>query len=218
MIRVEFSFDDGSIYDLRVADMMASYGYNATFYVPVNWQRYLLAKHIDPLTPNDLKNIASHFTLGSHGVNHELLTRVSSETQDKEILGSMLYWQEQGYNVQSFCYPRGYFDEEIKKKVASAGYTNARTVKVGNLDPAVDEYETKTTVHVGYDRDEYETDWLTYAKNKVTEAIEKANNGEDVVYHAWAHSEEIHRYQQWDRFATLLKIIRESLVDEDSIT
>lgn len=218
MIRIEFSFDDGSVYDLRVADMLQSYGYNATFYVPVNWQRYLLSKHIDPLSPNDLKNLASNFTLGSHGVNHELLTRVSEEKQDKEILGSMLYWQEQGYEITSFCYPRGYFDKSIKKKVMLAGYTNARTVKVGNLDPATDPYETETTVHVGYDRDEYNTDWFTYAKNKVLEAIDKHNNGEDVVYHAWGHSEEIHRYQQFDRFAEFLRFLTERLKDEDSIT
>jgi peptidoglycan/xylan/chitin deacetylase (PgdA/CDA1 family) len=211
VIRVEFSFDDGSIYDLRVADMMASYGYNATFYVPVNWQRYLLAKHIDPLTPNDLKNIASHFTLGSHGVNHELLTRVSSETQDKEILGSMLYWQEQGYNVQSFCPPRGYFDDNIKAKVMKAGYKSMRTVNVGALSPADDPFETDVTVHIGYDREVYETDWLTYAKSKMDEALDMAGRGEEVVYSCFGHSEEIHRYQQWDRVGTLLKLLSERL-------
>lgn len=216
MIKIEFSFDDGSIYDLRTADMMASYGYDATFYIPVNWQRYLASKGIEALSPNDVKSLADNFTLGSHGINHELLTRVSEDKQNQEILGSMLYWQKEGYEVTSFCYPRGYFDENIKNKVIKAGYTNARTVKVGNLDIPSDPYETETTVHIGYDRDEYQTDWLSYAKDKVTEAIDKHLAGDDVVYHAWAHSAEIHRYQQWDRFAQLLKIIRESF-DEDSV-
>jgi peptidoglycan/xylan/chitin deacetylase (PgdA/CDA1 family) len=212
VIRVRASFDDGSIYDLRLADMMNSYSIDTTFYIPVNWQRYLATKGIESLSPNDVKSLANNFTLGSHGVNHELLTRVGEDKQNTEILGSMLYWQEQGYNVQSFCYPRGYYDEEIKNKVIKAGYQSARTVKVGNLDPPVDPFETITTVHVGYDRDEYETDWLTYAKNKVLEAIEKGNAGEDVDYHFWGHSEEIHRYQQWDRLGQLLRFINENLL------
>ncbi len=212
MIRVQASFDDGSIYDLRTADMVNSYGIDTTFYIPVNHARYLASKGIEALSPNDVKSIANNFTLGSHGVNHELLTRVSEDKQNNEILGSMLYWQEQGYEVTSFCYPRGYYDENIKNKVAKAGYTNARTVKVGSLTKADDPYETETTVHIGYDREDYETDWLTYAKRKVTEAIEMNNDGEDVEYHLWGHSEEIHRYQQWDRFGELLKVISENLL------
>lgn len=211
MIKVKFSFDDGSIYDLRIADMMASYGFDVTFYIPVNWQRYLLGKGIEPLSPNDLKNIANNFTLGSHGVNHELLTRVSEEKQDREILGSILYWQEQGYEVTSFCPPRGYFDELIKQKVMKAGYTSMRTVNVGALLPPDDPFETDVTVHIGYDRDVYETDWLTYAKSKVDKALDMAKDGQDVIYSCFGHSEEIHRYQQWDRIGELLRIINERL-------
>lgn len=211
MITIKASFDDGSAYDLRTADMMNSYGIDTTFYIPVNWQKYLMAKHIDPLSPNDIKALSNNFTIGSHGVNHELLTRVSEATQDREILGSILYWQEQGYNVDSFCYPRGYYDESIKNKVIKAGYKSARTVKVGNLDPADDPFETETTVHVGYDRDEYNTDWFTYAKEKVLEAIEKDQAGEEVVYHFWGHSEEIWRYQQYDRLGEFLRYLTERL-------
>lgn len=211
MITVSASFDDGSIYDLRIADMMNSYGIDTTFYIPVNWQRYLATKGLEALSPYDVKSIANNFTLGSHGVNHELLTRVSEAKQNQEILGSMLYWQEQGYEVTSFCYPRGYYDENIKNKVAKAGYSNARTVKVGSLTKADDPYETETTVHVGYDREEYETDWLTYAKRKIDEAIELAESGQDVIYSVFGHSEEIHRYQQWDRVGELFKLINERL-------
>ncbi len=211
MIRVQASFDDGSIYDLRTADMVNSYGIDTTFYIPVNHARYLASKGIEALSPNDVKSIANNFTLGSHGVNHELLTRVSEAKQDQEILGSMLYWQEQGYEVTSFCPPRGYFDDSIKGKVAKAGYTSMRTVNVGALLPPDDPFETDVTVHIGYDREIYETDWLTYAKRKIDEAIELAESGQDVVYSCFGHSEEIHRYQQWDRVGEFFKLINERL-------
>lgn len=214
MIKLEFSFDDGSIYDLRVADMLNGYGYTATLYIPVNWQRYLLKKGIDPLTWEHINELAKRFTIGSHGVNHELLTQTSPANQDKEIFESKDWWRRNGYNVDSFCYPRGYYDDNIKEKVKNAGYKNARTVKVGYLGKPEDPFETHTTVHVGYDRDEYNTDWLTYAKKKVKRAIEKDQAGEDVTYHAWGHSQEIHRYQQWDRFGNFLRYLNENLNSE----
>ena len=74
MIKTEFSFDDGSIYDLRTADILKQYGYNAIFYIPVNWQKYLANKRIDSLSYDDVIELSKHFTIGSHGVNHELLT------------------------------------------------------------------------------------------------------------------------------------------------
>lgn len=212
MIKLEFSFDDGSIYDLRIADMLNSYGYKATFYIPVNWQRYLLSKGIEPLTPEKLKHIASQFTLGSHGVNHTLLTQSSEKQQRQEIFESKKYWEQQGYTVDSFCYPRGYYNDEIKDMVKEAGYKIARTVKVGYLEPADDPYETNTTVHIGYDRDEYNMDWYSYAKNKVLEAIYRDREGEDIVFHAWGHSEEIHRLQQWERLGSFLRFINENLL------
>ncbi len=109
VIKLEFSFDDGSIYDMRLADMLSGYGYKATFYIPVNWQRYLLAKGIEPLSRDNLIEIANRFTLGSHGVNHALLTQCGEKQQRQEIFESKEYWKQQGYTVDSFCYPRGYY-------------------------------------------------------------------------------------------------------------
>lgn len=211
VIKLEFSLDDGSIYDLRSADMLNGYGYDATFYIPVNWQRYLARKGIDPLSWENVVDLASHFKIGSHGVNHELLTQTSPANQIKEIFESKAWWESHGYTVDSFCYPRGYYNDEIKDKVKKAGYKSARTVKVGNLEPAVDPFETETTVHVGYDRDEYGTDWYSYAKTKVLEAIARDNEGEDIVFHAWWHSEEVHRYQQWQRLGEFLRYLTERL-------
>ena len=57
MIKIVASFDDGSLYDLRTADMLNQHGLTATFYIPVNWQRYLATKRIDPLTFDDIKEL-----------------------------------------------------------------------------------------------------------------------------------------------------------------
>lgn len=211
MIKVFCSFDDGSIYDVRTAGMLNQYGFDATFYIPVNWQRYLSIKRIDAMSMDDVKELSKRFTIGSHGVNHELLTRIDSRKQDVEIKDSLAYWQENGFDVDSFCYPRGYYTEEIKDKVKKAGYKSARTVKVGELMPPKDVFETHTTVHVGLDRKEYGTDWLEYARTKVKEAITRDKNGEDIEYRFFGHSEELHRYQQWERFGLFLRYLNEHI-------
>jgi peptidoglycan/xylan/chitin deacetylase (PgdA/CDA1 family) len=211
MIKVTASFDDGSLYDLRTADMLNQHGLTATFYIPVNWQRYLATKRIDALSFDDIKQLDKLFTIGSHGVNHLLLTQISEARQLIEINESLEWWTEQGFKVDSFCYPRGYYDDDIKKKVKAAKYKSARTVKIGNLEPNKDPFEIETTVHIGYDRAEYGTDWLTYAKNKIKEAVLRDAEGEDVEFHFWGHSEEIHRYQQWDRFGLLLRYLDENI-------
>lgn len=213
VITVKFSFDDGSIFDVRVADLMYHYGIETKFYIPANWQTYLNQKGIEPLTSDLLKMISDQFEIGSHGVNHELLTRVDEDVQTYEIYKSREFWSEfvQG-DVNSFCYPRGYFNEEIKKKVENAGYLDARTTKVGNLLKPKDPFESPTTIHVGYDRDEYNTDWFTYGKIMVKEALKLSSEGKKVEFTAWGHSEEINRLDQWERFEEFLKYLRDTIL------
>lgn len=191
--------------------MLNSYGFDATFFIPVNWQRYLATKRIDALSYDDVQHIGKRFKIGSHGVNHKYLTQINDKELDDEIINSKKWWKEHGFDVNSFCYPRGYYSDKVKDKVKEAGYKWARTVKVGNLLPAKDPFETETTVHAGYDRKEYEGDWFEYARRKVKEAIKLNESGEEVIYHTWFHSEEVHRYQQWDKLGLLFKHLKDNL-------
>lgn len=208
MIKISSSWDDGSTYDLRIAEALKDCGYEVIFFVPVNWRKYNASKGITPLTHDELINIAETFELGSHGTDHQLLTRIGESGLTREINDSRKYWRSLRINTTAFCYPRGYYTTEIKQKVKDAGYKWARTVRIGELQPATDSFETHTTVHVGYDRKEYGTDWLTYAKAKIKEAIKRAYDGENIEYRYWGHSAEIEKYDQWDRFKEFLKELK----------
>lgn len=207
-MKIEISFDDGSVYDIKTVALLNRYRLKATFYIPVNWQKYLATKRIDALTYDEVMDIAKTHTIGAHGVNHELLTRVSKDKQINEIFLPIKWWREQGIEVTSFCYARGYYTQEIKDLVKRAGYKDARTVKVGELTNQ-DPYETHVTVHLGLDRAEYGTDWLTYAKSKFLEGYERSES-ENIIFRAFGHSEEIHRLQQWERFEGFLRFIHEN--------
>ena len=208
-IKLSASFDDGSMYDLRMADLMYRHSIPTTFYIPANYQKYLYQKGIASIEPTILQAIAEQFEIGSHGVNHELLTRVDEATQDFEIRESKVELERLfKQRITKFCYPRGYYTTEIKEKVREL-YNEARTVRVGELTPCEDPMERHTTVHVGLDRKEYGTDWLTYAKNKVDEAIDRAMKGERMDYHFWGHSAEVDRNEAWEGLIDLLEYIDE---------
>ena len=45
MINISFSWDDGSIYDIKLANLMAKYSIKATFFVPnTNWEQPFIKK------------------------------------------------------------------------------------------------------------------------------------------------------------------------------
>lgn len=213
MKNISASFDDGSEQDFRLAELMMKYKIQTTFYIPTNYKKYLARKGIKPLSDIQLNDISNNFEIGSHGVNHELLTRVDDKQQQYEIEESKREFERIfDRKIEKFCYPRGYYTEEIKDKVKRAGYKMARTVKVGELTRAKDPFETHTTVHIGLNRKEYGTDWLTYARRMIAEAKVKHAKGEDVFFHFWGHGHEIGRLDQWDRVEQFMELLDENLL------
>lgn len=211
MIRFECSFDDGSLYDVVASELLKQYDIpNVVFYIPASWKNYLQTKGLPPLSTSLAIDISSNFEIGSHGIMHQLLTRIPMSEANDEIVGSRKMLQNLfGQPIDKFCYPRGYANADIAALVAKAGYTEARTTLVGSLEKPKDPFLKQTTLHVGYDRKEYGTDWYTYGLQKLFEAVEKSAKGEEVVYHFWGHSHEIQQLDQWDRFESFLKVISE---------
>lgn len=194
---------------MRLAELMSQFKIPTTFYWPVNWQKYGVNRGRDYLTNSEADAIAREFEIGSHGVNHELLTKVSKDVVDAEIKGSRIALQERFRKpITKFCYPRGYYDDKIRAVVKQAGYEMARTVRVGWIDDVYkDPFQTHTTVHVGYDREEYDGDkWLDFAKKKLQWAIQMSteNPDRDYHYHFWGHSYELTKYNAWAGLRELL--------------
>ena len=82
---------------------------------------------------------------GSHTINHPNLSHLSSEEavieieRSKEILSTRLKT-----NINTFCYPGGYFTNETKKFVKNAGYLCAVTSEEGfNIYAQYDRFKLK---------------------------------------------------------------------------
>lgn len=187
------SWDDGSIRDLVLAELLAEFGLKGIFYVVVDWvgqEGYLTWKDIRALDENPL------FRIGSHTMSHPMDLKMLYEEElfyeiqnSKDLIETVL-----GHQIIDFCYPRGRHNDTVRHLVARSGYLKARTTLVGHDSEGSDQFQIPTTVHVYDGRPEYrQKDWYTYAVNQFDQMLE---NPEGKVFHLWGHANEIHRDQE----------------------
>lgn len=180
------SWDDGALQDIRLARLLEKYNIPGTFYIPVQCE----------LQPKDILEIDRHFEVGSHTITHAVLTKISTEAVENECKTSKRLLEELlKHEVTSFCYPKGYYNEDVRKIVEAAGYARARTVKMGSTDLPKKPLEEETTVHVYPAHREIYDAWAPYAYTKFMEAINKKEEG---YFHIWGHSWEIDKYRLWE--------------------
>lgn len=137
------SWDDGHSLDLKLVKLLRKYDIPATFYIPVNGTKRGI------LSDSQIKEIAEHFDIGAHTLNHQDLTQVPLKKAEEETVGGKKRLEEIiNKEVVSFCYPWGRYNKEVIEIVKRAGFWGARTVK--QLTRSVkNPFEMGTTVHAG---------------------------------------------------------------------
>lgn len=206
-MRIQFSFDDASLEDLQVAELIIKYGFEdrTTFFFPA--MPSLVNEYKGRISLNDKQQqgIAEIFEIGSHTMTHQLLTRIPLEEAWKEIRDSrVLLKQKFSQDINQFCYPRGYSNPEIQSLVVKAGYESARSTLVGYIHETENRYFQQTTVHVGCDRKEYGgKNWFNYSLHM----LELAKHTKNSVFHAWGHGYEIKENGAMKDFEELLRIM-----------
>ncbi len=214
------SWDDGTVYDLRLADLLSKYQLPATFYIAKRHERSSLAEC-------QIRELARHFELGAHTLNHVDLDSVPLETAQAEIEGSKL-WIETLSNsaCTMFCFPHGNFSSSHLRLVQKAGFTGARTVELmSTSSPKLTGgiALVPTTIQAfPHSRSTYlanalkrsrmlslrfrvsslrRGDWLSMAKCLFSEV--SANGG---VFHLWGHSWEIERHGLWTSLEDMFRV------------
>jgi peptidoglycan/xylan/chitin deacetylase (PgdA/CDA1 family) len=205
---------------MRTAELLAKYGAAATFYVPArNPERRVLA-------PGQLREIAQHFEIGSHTLNHLPLNTVTGERAWLEISEGKAWLQDVlGKPVISFCYPRGKYTRSIISMVERAGFVGARTCALNRTDFPDSPYRfgVSTQAHnhgrtiqvrhallegnfqgvLDYLRVYHaETDW----QNHFQHALDRVE-AEGGVAHLTMHSWEIDENGDWEKLEAALKMI-----------
>ena len=125
---VSINFDDGweSQY-AKAFPLISAAHLPATF--------YLISRHLGEANymteQQALALQAAGEEIGAHTRNHPNLTKIAGHALESEIAGSLADLRAMGFNVSTFAYPYGAFDEKADAVVRSAGYSAARTVAPG---------------------------------------------------------------------------------------
>lgn len=145
--KVVLTFDDGyhDAYE-NAAGILKDFGFTGTVFVIVNKigeNGYLNWDEIKAL-----KNAG--WEIGSHTIHHLDLTNNKGAkeeiTESKKILEEKL-----GTKIDSFCYPAGKYNDEIKQIITNAGYHYAVTTKNGYKNNTDNLLELKRTRISGSD-------------------------------------------------------------------
>jgi len=206
---VTTSWDDGTITDLKLAALLEKYGIKGTFYIPKSYPDNLLPK-------KDIVALDRKFEIGAHSVSQPYLAKIPLSEAKREIEDSKTYLEDLlGHSVSMFCYPRGSYNEEIKKMVKDSGFMAARACDLGGFNLPQDPYQWHITLFASNGsplmalkiwwksrlwRVSALLDWESRAKLLFDLALEKGG-----VYHIWGHSAEIETNNEWDKLERVLK-------------
>lgn len=219
------SWDDGHVFDLKLADMLDTYGLKGTFYIA---RDYLDER----MTDNELRDLSQRHELGAHTLTHPTLTEVDDATARREIADSKI-WLEDVLSkpVTSFCYPKGMYTETHRNMAHEAGYRMARTVQPYQFTAKDDPFQMPTTLHIYpfplrpieglrgiRTRFQPIRNFLPYIQHihipltaltswvSLADALLRKAQKCDGIWHLWGHSWEIEKYDMWSSLENVLSI------------
>ncbi|MGC9000842.1 polysaccharide deacetylase family protein [Caldisericum sp.] len=215
------SWDDGSVYDLKLAEILVKYGIKGTFYIPIkNVERN------DILSPQQIKELSELFEIGGHTYNHYVLTKLPNHIAKDEIgKGKEELENIIGKNILCFCFPKGKFRKIHIQMVKQSGFLFARTTGYLRYKRIVDKKFNllHTTLQV-YPHKPYQYILsLTKRKdieglkslifnfsaisnwNKFSDTLLRKAVNEGVAFHLWGHSWEIEELNLWGMLESFFK-------------
>lgn len=208
---VTTGWDDGTVTDLKLAELLEKYGIKGTFYIAKSFLD-------NPLPKKDIVALDKKVEIGAHTISHPDLTKVSLLEAEKEIKDSKTYLEDLlGHSISMFCYPYGRYNDKIKRLVKDSGFIAARTCDPEGFNLPEDPYQWHTTLLISNGsplmalriwwkfhlwKPSSLLDWESRAKLLFDLALEEWG-----VYHIYGHSSEIEGKNEWDKLERVLKYI-----------
>lgn len=214
------SWDDGHPLDLKIAELLAKYGINGTFYVPIKNSENIVMKD------NQLKNIAGKFEIGGHTVNHLYLNSIKLNEAKNEISQCKAKLQDKlGTEIKAFCFPGGKYSKRDIDLVKNAGFLFARTcnffhtsnsIRLPLMNTSTQVYNHKFSALIIHCAKrnffspiiKYNL-FISYDKNfrKLTKAVLNDSIKKCGIFHLWGHSWEIEKFGLWNELEETLKML-----------
>lgn len=232
MIYFTSSWDDGSVYDIKLSELLMKHNHRSTFYIPLN-----NIENRGVINSYQINDLSNNFEIGAHTVNHVYLNKIPLDAAKKEIGQSKIELESiTGKPVYGFCFPGGKFKKVHLDIVSQSGYSYARTT---NMFYTSNKASLLNTTLQAYDHSRF-----TYYKhllkrvnmvgffvyfmdilfnnemqwdNLLAEILEKelaTDSAEKItIIHLWGHSYEIEEYKQWPRLENFLKTINNQHIE-----
>lgn len=218
------SWDDGSLYDMKLAELLLKYNISSTFYIPKN-----NIEGISVLPDSDIKSLSESFEIGAHSIDHLRLSRLSKDEQEYQVRHSKEWLEDlTGKNIHGFCYPGGVYDDVSIDIVKKAGFYYSRTTE-NFMNKIIDIYEMPTTLQLFNHKSHILLSNIIKSENSVSKAYNYypilMNNNllkrlEYVLkyaikhrlnyLHLWGHSWELNEYDMWPLLEDFFRIIQEN--------
>jgi peptidoglycan-N-acetylglucosamine deacetylase len=207
---VTTSWDDGHKLDIKLAKILKKYNIAGTFYISPRDNEF---RDNQLLSNRSIKQLSRDFEIGAHTINHLDLTKIPLKQAEREIVESKLYLEKIiNKQITAFCYPRGKYNNEVKKLVEKSGFKLSRTVRRFETSSGNDQFSIPTTINV-YDHLQDLVNiplmlscrairWDTLAKKYFNYVMKHGG-----IFHLWGHSWEIDKYNNWGRLEKILRVI-----------
>jgi peptidoglycan-N-acetylglucosamine deacetylase len=181
---VTLSYDDGQIYDLRLAEIFNKASLKGTFHINsanLGKPNYLKAE--------DLKVALRGHEVSSHAVHHPHLEILPPEQLAYEILEDRRALETAaGYPVRGMSYPFGSYNSAILSRLPALGIEYSRTCEShGNFNLPDNWLRWHPTCHHSHN-----------LKAKTEEFIAHNNWNRLAVFYVWGHSFEFARQNNWE--------------------
>ena len=211
MKAITFSYDDGVMQDIRLAELFRKYGIKATF----NINSDLLGRSGElvrdgvrighnKVSPKDVKSIYEGHEVAAHTLTHPFLPDIKDEDEIiKQVEGDRLKLSElAGYEVVGFAYPGGGINHE--KRVADiiksrTGVKYCRTTDANHSFDVQDElFEFNPTVYHHKEMDRM---------FELGEKFLSLKPDKPQVFYIWGHAYEFDIRNDWARFEEFLQMM-----------
>ena len=114
------TFDDGHKSDLRAAEMLRKQDAQATFFIVRDYSQ----NEKGFLNENEIRELSNLCSVGSHGITHAPISRMSLSEMQFELSESKK-WLENvvGRRVDMFSAPGGFISSSVVRQARSLGYS-----------------------------------------------------------------------------------------------
>ncbi len=153
---ITLSFDDGEIFDVRLAELLRKYGLQATFYLCSSHLGLKgdlpTGRHYEKVSANILRDTYQGFEIGSHGANHRGFTRLEEPELVESIRADIdAFLQYTDKPIICCAYPGGDTNEQVIDILSKSGIIQfARTTCRQNTTfaPPSNRYMCVPTAHL----------------------------------------------------------------------